>query len=110
MARLYTNENVALQVVTALRTLGHDVLTSLEAGNANQAIEDREVLTFAVSQERILVTYNRLHFLRLHRHRTSPHAGIVVCSVDLDYAGQAERISEAISAGVEDRLVRVNRP
>ncbi len=34
MARFYSNENIAMQVVTELRRLGHDVLTSLDAGNA----------------------------------------------------------------------------
>ena len=31
---------------------------------------------------RILFTHNRRHFLRLHRHRTADHAGIVVCTFD----------------------------
>lgn len=109
MARFYTNENVELQIVEALRSLGHDVLTSLEAGNANRSIEDKDVLAFAVAQDRVLVTHNRLHFVRLHRHRNESHAGIVVCSVDLDYAEVAQRIHTAIEPGIADQLVRVNR-
>jgi predicted nuclease of predicted toxin-antitoxin system len=53
---LYTNENVELQIVEALRSIGHDVLTSLEAGNANRSIEDKDVLAFAIAQNRVLVT------------------------------------------------------
>ena len=56
MARFYTNENFALQVVTELRRLGHDVITSLEAGKANSAAPDIEVLAFAVTEGRILLT------------------------------------------------------
>lgn len=41
MARFYTNENIELQIVEALRSIGHDVLTSLEAGNANRSVEDK---------------------------------------------------------------------
>ena len=37
MARLYSNENFPLDMVIALRQLGHDALTSKEAGQANQA-------------------------------------------------------------------------
>lgn len=37
MARLYSNENFPLAMVIALRQLGHDALTSKEAGQANQA-------------------------------------------------------------------------
>jgi len=58
LARFYSNENVALPLVLHLRTLGHDVLTSLDAGNANSAVPDVEVLAFATNQERILLTYN----------------------------------------------------
>jgi hypothetical protein len=47
MARIYSNENVAKAVVECLRELGHDVLTSYEAGNANRAVSDEDVLTFA---------------------------------------------------------------
>ncbi len=34
MARIYANENFPLPVVEELRRLGHDVVTSLESGNA----------------------------------------------------------------------------
>jgi len=53
VARFYSNENVALQAVKELRRLSHDVLTSFEAGNANRAVPDREVLDFASAQGRI---------------------------------------------------------
>lgn len=50
MSRLYTNENFRYSVVLRLRSLGHDVLTSLEAGNANQCIPDEDVLKFATKE------------------------------------------------------------
>ena len=42
MARFYTNENIPLPVVVELRRLGHDVVTSLDAGNANSAVPDEK--------------------------------------------------------------------
>ncbi len=75
MARFYSNENIALQVVTELRGLGHDVLTSLDAGKANAALPDAEVLAFAVEEGRILLSSNRRHFLELHRHRAATMLG-----------------------------------
>ena len=36
MAEFYSNENFPKRVVEELRRLGHDVLTSYEAGRANQ--------------------------------------------------------------------------
>ena len=47
MALFYTNENFPIKVALYLREMGHDVLTSQEAGNANQRIPDAEVLDFA---------------------------------------------------------------
>ena len=46
MARLYADENFPFPVVEALRNFGHDVLTVLEADQAEQAIPDDEVLAF----------------------------------------------------------------
>lgn len=110
MYRLYANENFPLPVVEELRRLGHDVLTTYESGRAGRAIPDDEVLAFATSEKRILVTLNRKHFVRLHQ--TSPdHSGIVVCTFDADFVGLAHRTHFALEEmpGMVGRLVRVNR-
>lgn len=111
MARLYTNENFPFQVAEELRRLGNDVLTVQEAGNAGRAIPDTVVLAFATRDRRVLVTLNRRHFIRLH-HEQPDHHGIMVCTFDPDFAGQAQRIHEALGApaGMAGRLVRINRP
>jgi hypothetical protein len=111
MARFYSNENFPLPVVLALRQAGHDVLTSYDSGKANQRIPDEQVLAFATQQSRALLTLNRQHFIRLHR-RSSSRAGIVACTVDADYAGQAARIHAEVSkfASLSGQLVWVNRP
>jgi uncharacterized protein with PIN domain len=111
LARLYSNENFPRRTVEILRALGHDVLTSHESGKANQAVPDEDVLSFAADEERILITLNRKHFIRLHRKRPI-HAGIVVCTFDPDFDALAMRIHEALESQPEmlARLVRVNRP
>ncbi len=111
MARLYSNENFLLPVVERLRALGHDVLTIQEAGKADQALPDREVLAFATHEGRSVLTLNRLHFIRLHREE-SGHAGIIVCTFDRDFNRQAERIHQAIGSvpSLAGQLLRVNRP
>ncbi|HMQ35566.1 MAG TPA: DUF5615 family PIN-like protein [Chloroflexaceae bacterium] len=111
MVALYANENFPLPVVEALRALGYDVLTSQDVGNAGQAIPDEAVLRFAADQGRALLTINRKHFLKLHR-ASSSHAGLLLCTLDLDFAGQAARIHTAL-AGLDDiagQLLRINRP
>lgn len=111
MARLYSNENFPLPVVEQLRVLRHDVLTIQETGKADQALPDDEVLKFATAENRAVLTLNRRHFIRLHRERPQ-HSGIIVCTVDPDFAGQAERIDQAIGAqnSLNGQLLRVNRP
>ena len=111
MARLYANENFPLPVVVALRAMGHDVLTTHETRQSGRAVPDPEVLSFAMSEGRAVLTINRRDFIRLH-NRDSAHAGIVVCSQERAFEAQAERIDAAISAAGElgGRLLRVNRP
>jgi hypothetical protein len=94
------------------RHLGHDVLTSVEAGNANASVPGTEVLSFASSRKRILLTHNRRHFLQLHLCRAEGHCGIVLCTFDADLTGQAHRIDAAVKAVPDfaDQLIRVNRP
>jgi predicted nuclease of predicted toxin-antitoxin system len=95
MARCYTNENFPFPTVEALRGLGHDVLTTVESGRAGQTIPDVEVLAFAGAEDRIVITLNRRHFIRLH-HTTPTHTGIIVCTFDLDFAALAHRIHTAL--------------
>lgn len=110
MASLYSNENFPLPVVEKLRALGHDVVTIQEAGKADQAMPDKEVLAYATREHRAVLTLNRLHFIRLHRQQPE-HAGIIVCKFDPDFTGQAERIHRAIAGqdALVGQLLRVNR-
>ncbi|MFN0034328.1 MAG: DUF5615 family PIN-like protein [Saprospiraceae bacterium] len=112
MAKLYTNENMDHAVVEMLRSLNHDVLTTKDAGKANQGIPDDEVLSFAHSEKRIVVTFNYQDFKHLHR-LSSQHSGIIICTEDRDVSALAYRIHAAIEASegnLENQLIRVNRP
>ncbi len=110
MARIYSNENFPFPVVEELRRAGHDVLTSLEAGRANQKIPDDQVLAFATQEGRTVLTLNRRDFFRLHKSNPA-HGGIIACTADADYTGQAARISAQIGqlTTLSGRLIRVNR-
>ncbi|MCI0680596.1 MAG: DUF5615 family PIN-like protein [Gemmataceae bacterium] len=111
MASLYADENFPYPAVVALRQLGHDVLTAHEAGQANQGIPDVEVLAFAVSKARAVITSNRIHFIRLHRQKKAHH-GIVVCTRDDAYSALAARIDQALAKvpDLTDQLIRIVRP
>ncbi len=111
MARFYTDENFPLAVVELLRSLGHDVLTAREAGNANLQIPDEDVLAFAATNYRTVLTRNRRHFMRLHI-QNSDHSGIIVCTEDPNFDRLAMRINDAICTveTLSGKLIRVNRP
>lgn len=96
MARFYSNENFPRRAVEAVRELGHDVLTSHEAGRANKKIGDPEVLEFATQEQRILLTINRKDFFRLHRYGNLSHAGIVACTQDSNPIALAQNIHDAV--------------
>ena len=87
------------------------MLTIQDAGKANQALADDAVLTLATSQSRAVLTLNRKHFIRLHGSG-GVHAGIIVCTFDRDFTGQANRIHQALQlmVSLDEQLVRVNRP
>ena len=111
MAYFYSNENFPLPVVDELRKLGHDVLTIQEAGKANQAMPDEDVLTFAFLQDRILLTLNRKHFIKLHKNKAR-HAGILACTYDPNFKALAKRIHESVrdEENLTGKLIRINRP
>ncbi|NEP56785.1 MAG: hypothetical protein F6K31_07135 [Symploca sp. SIO2G7] len=111
MARLYTDEQFPKVVSELLRTMGHDVLTVQEAGNANLGIPDEDVLAFAISDKRAVVTLNRQDFIRLHR-ANSKHFGIITCANDTERLRMATRINEAIAVenSLQGKLIRVVRP
>jgi hypothetical protein len=89
----------------------HDILTVQEVGNAGQGIADDEVLAFAISQRRSILTINRHDFIRLHR-RNSNHFGIIVCTNNRNWEQFAARIDEAVTAEepLPGKLIRVVRP
>jgi len=77
MIKFYSNEHFPLEWVNELRKLGYDVLTSQEAGQANQSISDPDVLQFAHENDRVVITLNRQDFIDLHKQGKN-HSGIII--------------------------------
>jgi predicted nuclease of predicted toxin-antitoxin system len=107
--RLYSNENFPIAMVNLLRSIGHDVLTSYEAGQANQRIPDDQVLHYATLKTRILITENRQDFIDLHRSGVA-HCGLIVVKADRDYMGKLQAITSFLEQDdrpLTHRLLRV---
>jgi predicted nuclease of predicted toxin-antitoxin system len=110
MARFYADEQFPVETTLALRSLGHDVLTVQEAGNANQRIPDPEVLAFAAKNNRAVLTINRYDFIRLHKS-SSNHAGIIACTENTNFERLAAKIHEAVAQldRLDSQLIRIYR-
>ena len=108
MARIYADEQFSRQVVQNLRSLGHDVLTVQEAGNAG--LPDEDVLAFAITQNRVVLTVNRRDFFQLHKLEPD-HSGIIACTRDDDIAKLTANINDAISIAdiLMGKVIRVYR-
>jgi uncharacterized protein with PIN domain len=109
MAQFYADENFDYPVGECLRVLGHDVLTVQEAGE--QGGNDDHVLAIATASNRIVLTFDRRDFSRLHK-KSPAHAGIISCSWDPDSAALANRIDQTVAAAgsISGQHLRVNRP
>jgi Domain of unknown function (DUF5615) len=107
--RFYSNENFPIAMVNLLRSIGYDVLTSYEAGQANQRIPDDQVLHYATIENRVLITENRQDFIDLHRSGVA-HGGVIVVKADRDYAGKSQVITSFLDQDdrpLTNRLLRV---
>jgi len=91
--------------------LGHDVLTVQEAAQDNRSIPDADVLGFAHSQRRAVLTINRRDFVQLHL-QSPQHSGVILCTADRDFVGQAGRIHQELIThdSLMGQLIRINRP
>jgi Domain of unknown function (DUF5615) len=110
LPRLYTDENFPTKVAARLRP-AHDVLTCQEAGQAERGVPDEQVLAFAHTRGRAVLTHNRKHFRHLHEAGRE-HSGIIICTADRDAAALAARIDAAITSegDLAGKLIRVVRP
>jgi hypothetical protein len=108
--RFFADENFPQPAVERLRERGHDVLTVPESGYSGRAWPDEEVLRYAISTDRAVLTLNRRHFIRLHA-QIPDHLGIVVCLYQPDFRTLADKIHEKTleSASLRGLLVRVHR-
>jgi predicted nuclease of predicted toxin-antitoxin system len=109
VTRFYADEQFPRRVVELLRGLDHDVLTVQEAGRAGDI--DPDVLAFASTDHRAVITLNRKDFFKLHR-LNQKHGGVIACTDDRDRERLANNIHNAVQgleslAGME---IRVRKP
>lgn len=77
--RLYLDEDVSVEIGHNLRTRGFDVLSTRDAMRLSR--DDTDQLSFAVSQQRALITHNREDFEIQHQEYLNAgisHYGIII--------------------------------
>ncbi len=93
MIRLYLDEDsMDKDLVSALKARGLDVVTALERGMIRKS--DDKHLDFATQEGRVLFSFNRGDFYRLHlRYLTEgkPHAGIILANQQRYSVGEVMR-------------------
>lgn len=86
--RYYFDEHMPTAIAEQLRARGIDVLTTAEAGRANQRISDDEQLAYSTRLGRVLVTEDH-HFVALSQ-ACRPHGGVVYFPIKLDIGACVE--------------------
>ena len=77
--KFYLDEDIPLSFAQAMTNRGVDVLTTQEA--ENKGISDIEQLKFAIGKSRVLISHNKIDFIKLHfmfLEKQYSHNGIVV--------------------------------
>jgi len=74
MSRFLANENFPVPSISLLRAAGYEVAAIIED---SPGIEDAEVLTRAVHERRIILTFDRDYGELIFRHRLPAPVGIV---------------------------------
>ena len=77
--RLYLDEDVHPKIAFLLRERGFDAISAQEI--EKREISDDKQLEFAISQDRVILTYNTGHFAKLHIGYIDTgrkHKGIIV--------------------------------
>ena len=77
--KIYTDEDVYVQLAPALRKHGIDAESVLEANRSG--LEDYEQLDYAVNNQRAILTFNRQHYEELaveYFLKDKTHYGIII--------------------------------
>lgn len=102
---LYNDEDVSVLIAELIRARGFSALTTLEAGNLGKS--DEEQLEFAVSQERVLLTHNRVDFEELalkYFEENKTHYGIIIAVRRLPN-DTVQRLLEILNQTTADEMI-----
>ncbi len=77
--KLLANENFPYKSIYYLKEKGYDVLS---IGMDNPSITDSEVMTIAINEERIIMTFDRDYGELIFHHNYKPEKGVIYLRLD----------------------------
>jgi len=93
------DQNADRRLVAYLRTLGHDVI--IISKDYPHGLPDKEILTIAFNEKRILITYDKGDFGELIFRQHCPHNGVILFRLltqeDVLIENQTQRISYVLT-------------
>jgi predicted nuclease of predicted toxin-antitoxin system len=101
--RFLANENLPLDVVEAIRSVGHDVAWIRTDA---PGIKDHEVLARALNEKRVLLTFDKDFGELAYRFGLPPDCGIVLFRVHANSPSSAREISRCSDSNSS----RLDRP
>ncbi|MGC9395633.1 MAG: DUF5615 family PIN-like protein [Anaerolineae bacterium] len=102
---LYFDEDIANEIVENLRHRGFNVLCARDTQRLSLA--DEAQLTFAVAQQRAIVTHNRQDFEKLHKHyleNRHPHWGIIIAKRRRDSSIVVRKLLTILDSSTADEF------
>ena len=107
--RLYIDEDVHVDLALALRRQGFDAVNAHEMGLLS--MKDPEVWNYFIQENRILFTYNVVHFAPRHKawvEAGKEHPGIIFSSHYMGRVGPLIRDSSALLLRTDKETFRSN--
>lgn len=110
MHLLIADEDFDQRVVRLLLAAGYDIITLQQLGLAGRAVPDDQILAVAITLERAILTFNRKHFIKLHK-QSPKHFGIIICTRNPDYNQLWRNILDQLTNinSLHGKLIRVYR-
>jgi len=104
--RLYFDEDSARHsLIRELRVRGADVVTPLDVEMMGKT--DEEQLQWAAINHRVIYSFNRGDFYRLHSNWVRagrPHSGVILSSQDLSIGEQMRRLLRLVAARTAEQM------
>jgi len=101
--KLLANENFPYKSIYYLKEKGYDVLS---IGMDNPSVTDSEIMTIAMNEERIIMTFDRDYGELIFHHNYKPEKGVIYLRLDEYQPQEPGLIIEEIINNKEIDLTR----